>query len=621
MCLVGGRSQATLEEQEDEVTYTRKSECGPLQWSSRLILTLIRGTMAVVTIGASLAGFGILMSSPAGANANVFLITPTSLNFGNVPVGTTSASQTVTVTNESSSTVNIDEAGGVATGEFNTVADCGDADVAPQQSCTYNFSFAPSSAGSVSDTVTGTLNGQAFSVTLTGTGTNDFLVTPTALNFGDVAVGQTSATQSVMLTNETNSSIVNVQTQGAVATGAFSTAEACNGLTLESQQSCYFYFSFAPTAVGATSETTSGTINGQPFSVVLTGTGVTQPVVNGVTPDSGPPEGGTNVTITGTGFTDASSVEFGSTAATSFNVVSDTEITAVSPQSSSDGVVAVTVSTAAGTSGSGASGQFTYVIGPPDVTSVSPSSGSTAGGTAVTIDGLGFGGTTSVLFGTVSATSFNVVSSGEITAISPSQSAGTDNIYVVTPDGESGTSASDDYTYTAASPTITSISPTSGPEAGGTTVTITGTGLSGATAVTVGGKAVTSFSVIAATQISAVTPALGAGSHGFQVTTPDGTSSYVSADLFAAIAGPAITSISPNSGPPAGGTTVTVTGTGFTGATKLTIGGVSVSNFTVVSSTEITFVTPALPAGSHGIAVTTTYGTSAYVSGDVFTVT
>jgi IPT/TIG domain len=66
---------------------------------------------------------------------------------------------------------------------------------------------------------------------------------------------------------------------------------------------------------------------------------------------------------------------------------------------------------------------------------------------------------------------------------------------------------------------------------------------------------------------------------------------------------------------------VTLTGTGFTGATAVIVGGKAVTSYTVVSSTEITAVTPALAAGSHGFAVTTPNGTSAYVSGDVFTMT
>ena len=66
---------------------------------------------------------------------------------------------------------------------------------------------------------------------------------------------------------------------------------------------------------------------------------------------------------------------------------------------------------------------------------------------------------------------------------------------------------------------------------------------------------------------------------------------------------------------------MTVTGTGFTGATVVDLGVVAVApaNFTVVSATKITFVTPKQTAGLHNVTVTTPNGTSADVSGDLFT--
>ncbi len=80
-------------------------------------------------------------------------------------------------------------------------------------------------------------------------------------------------------------------------------------------------------------------------------------------------------------------------------------------------------------------------------------------------------------------------------------------------------------------PTVTSIDPSSGPAGGGTTVTITGTGLTGATAVSFGGTAAASFAVSSGTQISAVSPA-GTGTVDVTVTGPSGTSATSSADLF-----------------------------------------------------------------------------------------
>src|SRR6202020_1658224 len=104
----------------------------------------------------------------------------------------------------------------------------------------------------------------------------------------------------------------------------------------------------------------------------------------------------------------------------------------------------------------------------------------------------------------VAATSFTVVSSTQITAVSPAQAAATHAIAVTTPAGTSANVKADQFTYTSALPTVTSISPTSGPTSGGTTVTITGTGFTGATKVVFGGVAATSFRVGSPTELTAV---------------------------------------------------------------------------------------------------------------------
>ena len=89
------------------------------------------------------------------------------------------------------------------------------------------------------------------------------------------------------------------------------------------------------------------------------------------------------------------------------------------------------------------------------------------------------------MFGSTTATTYTVNNGTSITATSPAGSAGTVDITVTTPGGTSGTSSADYYTY-AAVPTVTGISPASDPVAGGTSVTITGTGYTGVTAVKFG---------------------------------------------------------------------------------------------------------------------------------------
>ncbi len=86
----------------------------------------------------------------------------------------------------------------------------------------------------------------------------------------------------------------------------------------------------------------------------------------------------------------------------------------------------------------------------PQVTSVSPSSGPTGGGTSVTISGSNLSGATSIMFGTIPAASFTTVSSNEITAVSPSGSIGTVDITVTSGSTTSPTSCADQFTYIVA---------------------------------------------------------------------------------------------------------------------------------------------------------------------------
>ena len=337
------------------------------------------------------------------------------------------------------------------------------------------------------------------------------------------------------------------------------------------------------------------------------------PAVTGIAPPSGPLAGGTTVTITGTALSSATAVSFGGTPGT---IVTNTatQITVTSPAHAA-GPIDITVTTPFGTSPIVAADQFTYVA-PPAVTGVAPPSGADAGGSTVTITGTGFTGATAVSFGGTAATSFTVNSATQITATSPAHAAGTIDITVTTPFGTSPIVAADQFTYIIA-PAVTGIAPPSGPLVGGTTVTITGSTLSGATVVSFGGTPGTILTNTA-TQITATSPAHAAGVVDIRVTTPFGTSAIVAADQFTYIAPPAVTGIAPSSGPLAGSPSVVITGTGFTGATAVSFGGTPAASFTVNSATQITATSPAHAAGVVDIRVTTPSGTSAIVAADQF---
>ncbi|WP_345718827.1 beta strand repeat-containing protein [Kineosporia mesophila] len=343
---------------------------------------------------------------------------------------------------------------------------------------------------------------------------------------------------------------------------------------------------------------------------------VAPPTVTNVSPPTGPLTAGTNVTVTGTDFTGVTAVRFGATNAVSYTVNSATQLTAVAP-AGSVGPVDVTVTAVGGASATGSADLYTYAA-VPTVTAVVPSSGPTSAGTSVVITGTALTGATAVKFGTTAATGFTVNSATQITATAPAGTAGPADVTVTTPGGTSPVSAADQYTYVTA-PAVTSISPTRGPLAGGTTVVITGTTLGGASAVRFGALNATSFVPNSPTQITAVAPAGAAGTVDVTVTTVGGTSATSSAGRFTYVAAPAVTNVSPPAGPIAGGTGVTVTGTDFTGATSVTFGGTAATSVTVSSDTQMVVTAPARTAGTVDIVVTAPGGVSATSSADQFT--
>jgi PKD domain/IPT/TIG domain len=128
----------------------------------------------------------------------------------------------------------------------------------------------------------------------------------------------------------------------------------------------------------------------------------------------------------------------------------------------------------------------------PAISKVTPAKGSPAGGASVTIKGSGFTGTKAVSFGSLAAASFTVVSSTTITAVAPESSAGAVFVSVTTPAGTSEPSTGSKFKF--APPTVASVTPNAGPIAGGTRVTVTGTGFApgvGTTAIKFAGALAT----------------------------------------------------------------------------------------------------------------------------------
>jgi hypothetical protein len=156
-----------------------------------------------------------------------------------------------------------------------------------------------------------------------------------------------------------------------------------------------------------------------------------------------------------------------------------------------------------------------------NVTGISPPTGSTAGGTPVTISGTGFVAPVTVKFRGVAATSVVVANATTITAVTPAGSAGAADVSVV--QGAQGSMLAAGYTYSSSPPppSVSAIAPAFGPAAGGTAVTITGASFVSGATVSIGGVPATGVSWVNAGKLSATTGAHAAGTANVVVTNPD----------------------------------------------------------------------------------------------------
>ncbi|WP_421405413.1 putative Ig domain-containing protein [Agrobacterium fabrum] len=333
------------------------------------------------------------------------------------------------------------------------------------------------------------------------------------------------------------------------------------------------------------------------------------PTLTSLSPSSGTTAGGTQVTIIGTNFSTTPGdnvVRFGTDTAT-VTAATATELTVTVPAHNAGQVnVSITVSGQTATLNNG----YTYIEpAVAGVASLTVSANSSNNSVPLSITG---GVATSVAVDTQATHGTANVSGTSITYTPNSGYSGTDS-FTYTATNAAGTSSSATVTITV-NPVVaalTSVSPASGTTDGGETVTLTGSGFTGATSVTIGGRSATSFTVVSDTTIEMVTPATVAGSHTVTVSTPVGQASqsggFTSSSWSSA---PIVTGISPDSGTASGGTSVTISGMGFSTATGVNFGGVSATSFTVVSDGQIDAVTPAHALGLVGVEVTSAGGDS-----------
>jgi plastocyanin len=252
----------------------------------------------------------------------------------------------------------------------------------------------------------------------------------------------------------------------------------------------------------------------------------------------------------------------------------------------------------------------------PTIASITPASGSTAGGTVTTISGTGFLTGVTVKFGGVAATNVTLTSSTSLNATTPAHAAGAVDVLVTNTDAKAAT-LTQGFTYTAPpppAPTVTGVSPANGPTNGGTPVTITGTNFQNGATVKFGARAATDVLVVNATTITARTP-LGPPSEQLAVnvvvTNPDGTSGSGALAFTYSIPPLSVVSVTPNSALPSGSAgaapvTITIFGTGFSNAlaSSVTVGGVAATGVQIIDPVTIQATVPVHAAGSGDVVVT-----------------
>lgn len=260
---------------------------------------------------------------------------------------------------------------------------------------------------------------------------------------------------------------------------------------------------------------------------------------------------------------------------------------------------------------------YTYVV-PHTLTSISPVSGPTAGGTVVTVLGASFRSGMRVRFGPNFGTNVIVNSTSVLTVRTPPGPSGPVDVVLLNPDNETATLVGG-FTYVGpvpVNPTITSVTPNNGPQSGGTPIVITGTGFQPGALVTFCGQAVP-VSALTATTINITTVPCPPGPVTITVTNPDGgTATATSIFTSNATSVPTVTAIAPSSGSPGGGTPVVVSGTQFQPGATVVIGCGPATGVNVVNANSIQAVTPACPAGSTGdVRVTNPDGGTATLPG------
>jgi hypothetical protein len=426
-----------------------------------------------------------------------------------------------------------------------------------------------------------------------------------------LTVADTSATLTIGCTNcgsDPDSFTISATPQGGGA-AITSNTNVIPGLTSETTYSFAVVIAFAGT--------TSDSVNWQDNPVM---TLPFLPIISSVSPAALPLTGGT-VTVTGANFTTSTELTFGGSTE-SFTIVSGTEITFTAPPGTA-GSFDLSIQNQVGPFT--LPNAITYVSG-PSLSAIAPVLATTNGGTIVTLTGTDLATTTQVNVGSTTV-SFSVISNTAVRFITAATTAGIVDVGVVTVGGTATKPNGLEFTDSALVPVVVSITPATGPIAGGTTVTITGQFFSGSysdsVSAAINGVSGSSLVLIDDSTLTFVTPAHAEGT-GFDVTVLTGGGLGTLAGAFSYTA-PPVTSAGVGSGPavilstpeiitfstrqlPASGGQITAEGRRLADISSMTLGGIRV---TIVSNTDtsVTFTVLEMPVGTWDLRLVGVNGT------------
>lgn len=342
------------------------------------------------------------------------------------------------------------------------------------------------------------------------------------------------------------------------------------------------------------------------------------PTIKSISPAVATPNGGTVITISGTGFVKGGTVTFGPNSSTTLVFVNTTTLHATTPPATNkaEGKVDVTATNPDHSSATLANGLF-YQFPAPAVTKVTPAVASTKGGTVITITGKNFISGATVSIGANPATNVTFVNTTTLKATAPvstltGDEQGEVSVSVTNPDTLSGSLANALNYHTP--PTLSFVSPAYGLPAGGYTVTLTGkfrcdTPCAAAPTVTFGSTPATSVVFVNSTTLMVTVPAGTAGSVNVTEKNSDGLATTLKSGF--TYTPTLVTAVTPNIGPLSGGNTVTIQGLGFTPGTTVNFGTTPGTSVKVSSTNTLTVHAPAHAGGAVSITVSNAGGSSA----------